>query len=477
MIEWFRQLIIPHFDDEELNQRAFNLNVILFTTFIVMLLGIVAMLLQIGKRTPSYVVSNSVFIAIATLIVVLCYYLARKGRVQVASIIFIAMMTIICTGAVIVGGTQGALPVILIIPIATAGVTLGTGVSLALAFWSLATLLASGFLEISGILKVAYPAPEATILLNMFDVGFGFFFVTMGVWLAGYSLRLALERTRQAVVEADRYRQELEISLVAEQAIRDRLQRAIGQYSAFLERIGQGDYEARLSLTEEDENLITLEQHINVTVDMLVEALTQSRTALQETEATQRRYLRQSWRDYVRSKPATDFELFQPEVTIPREELLPAFREAVTQRRPLTLAGHKSREGADGVEPYTAVVTPITLRGEVVGTLGICRETAERPWTEEERAVIEAVAQRLALAAENLRLFENVQRRAAREQLARELTDKMRRAANVDALLQTTLREMAAALSTSNAFVQLSVPSELAGNGGEGEMQSPVQAE
>jgi hypothetical protein len=282
MIEWFRQLIIPHFDDEELNQRAFNLNVILFTTFVAMLLGIVAMLLQIGNRTPAYVVSSSAFIAIATLIVVLCYYLARKGRVQVASIIFIAMMTIVCTGAVVVGGTLGALSVILIIPIATAGVTLGTGVSLALAFWSLATLLVSGFLEINGILKVAYPSPEATILLNIFDVGFGFFFVTMGVWLAGYSLRLALGRTQQAVVEADRYRQELEKSLAAEQAIRDRLQRAIGQYSAFLERIGQGDYGARLALTEEDENLITLEHHINVTVDTLVEALTQSRAALQQ---------------------------------------------------------------------------------------------------------------------------------------------------------------------------------------------------
>jgi GAF domain-containing protein len=477
MIEWFRQLIIPHFDDEELNQRVFNLNVILFTTFVVMLLGILAILLQIGKRTPWYVVSNSAFIAIAALIVALCFYLARQGRVQGASITFIAMMTLVCTGAVVVGGTLGALPVILIIPIATAGVTMGAGVSLVLAFWSLATLLISGFLEINGILKITYPAPEATILLNIFDVGFGFFFVTMGVWLAGYSLRLALRRTRQAVVETDRYRQELEKSLVAEQAIRDRLQRAISQYSAFLERIGQGDYEARLSLSEEDENLITLEQHINVTVDMLVEALTQSRAALQETEATQRRYLRQSWRDYIRSKPAADFELLQPEVTIPREKLLPAFREAVTQRRPLTLAGHKSREEAGGVEPYTAVVTPITLRGEVVGTLGICRETGERPWTEDERAIIEAVAQRLALAAENLRLFENVQRRAAREQLARELTDKMRRAADVDALLQTTLREMAAALSTPNAFVQLSVPSDLAGNGDAGEMQSPGEAE
>jgi hypothetical protein len=471
MIEWLHKLIIPHFDDEELNRRAFNLNVILLTTLVALLLAVMAVLSQVGKRPLSYVIINGALMAMVALIVVLCYYLARRGHVQAGSIIFILAITIGCTGAIVVGGMQGALAVILIVPIASAGVTLGTGASLALAFWGLATLLVTGFLEINGILKVVYSTPEASILLNMFDVGFGFFFVTMGVWLAGYSLRLALGRTRQAVVEADRYRQELEQSLAAEQAIRDRLQRAIGQYSAFLERIGQGDYGARLALTEEDENLITLEHHINVTVDTLVEALTQSRAALQQAEATQRRYLRQSWHDYMRSKPAADFELAQSGVTIPREELLPAFREAVTQRRLLTLTEHNSREGMEETKPYTAVVAPITLRGEVVGTLGICRETAERPWTKEERAIVEAVAQRLALAAENLRLFENVQRRAAREQLTRELTDKMRRAPDMDTLLQTTICEMAAALSAPNAFVQLSVPPGSAGNGDEGEIQ------
>lgn len=468
-MEWLRKIIVPQFDDEELNRQAFNLNVILLTTLVVMLLGIVAMLLQVGQRPPSYIIPNTLFISVAALILGVSYYLARQGRVRAGSVLFLVMMTIVCVGAVVVGGVQGALPVILIIPIATASVTLGSGVSLALAFLGLATLVITGLLEINGILNIAYPEPQATILLNMFDVGFGFFFVTMVTWLAGYSLRQALGRTQQAAAEADQYRQDLEQSLATEQAIRDRLQRAISEYASFLERFGQGDYAARLSLTEDDESLTILEQQINATVDTLAGALARSEAALEEVEAAQRRYVRRSWGEYVHSRTAADFEVARPGVMVPTDKLLPALREAIAQRRILTLTGRNSREERGETEPYNALVVPIMLRGEVIGSLGICREAGERTWTEEEQAMIDAVAERLALAAESLRLFENVQRRAAREQLAREITDKMRRAADMDRLLQTTVQEMAAALNTSNAFVQLSVLPEAVENEGEKE--------
>jgi hypothetical protein len=41
----------------------------------------------------------------------------------------------------------------------------------------------------------------------------------------------------------------------------------------------------------------------------------------------------------------------------------------------------------------------------------------------------------------------------------REIADKMRRAADMDALMQITVKEMAKALGTPNTFVQLAEPS------------------
>jgi len=420
-----------------------------------MSLGIIAMLLQIGKRPLSYVIPNAMFIIVAAMILALCYHLSRKGRVRTGSIVFIVMITIACVGAVIVGGTRGALPVILIIPIATAGVTLGSGASLILAILSVSALVISGFLEINNIIHVDYPAPEMVILLNMFDVGFGFFFVTMGIWLASYSLQQALERTRQANVEASGYRLELEKSLTAEQAARDRLQKAITEYTTFLEQIGQGDYKARLSLAEEDENLVILEQHINATVDTLVEALARTETALQEVEAAHRHYVLQTWRDYVRSRPTADFETGQPNGIVPREQLLAALKEAVAQRQTLTFTQPIQQEETDGLTTGTALVTPIMLRGEVIGTLSICRESDKRPWTDEERDLVEAVAERLALAAENQRLYEDSQRRAARERTVGEIATRIRETLDVETVLRTATEEIYNGLGLDEIVIHL----------------------
>jgi GAF domain-containing protein len=64
--------------------------------------------------------------------------------------------------------------------------------------------------------------------------------------------------------------------------------------------------------------------------------------------------------------------------------------------------------------PHSALVAPVALRGAVIGALGI-HDDAARQWTEEELALINAVAERMALAADNLRLLDETQRRAAHE--------------------------------------------------------------
>jgi GAF domain-containing protein/HAMP domain-containing protein len=70
------------------------------------------------------------------------------------------------------------------------------------------------------------------------------------------------------------------------------------------------------------------------------------------------------------------------------------------------------------------------------------------------------LAGQAAIALESMRLLDETQYRATRERLTREITDKMRRAVDLDTLMQTTVREMAAALGTSTAFVQLGVSPE-----------------
>lgn len=455
MTEWLRKIVVSTFDDEELNSRAFNLNVVLMVLFVAILLGIVAMSFQFSQRPPEYVLPNVAFLAVAALVLILCYFLSRKGYVQAGSVIFVAMLTIACLGAIAVGGTQGGLPAILIIPVAIAGVTLGSRISVFLAVLGMLTLVIIGLLEINGMIVVDYPASEMTILLNMFDIGFGLFFATIGIWLAGYSLRAALQRAQQANVEAEQYRQDLEQSLVAEQTIRDRLQRAIDEYIVFLECIGRGDYEARLSLATEDRSLGILGQQINTTVDTLVTALERAEEALRQVESAQRQYILREWRSYIRTLPTTDFEAAQPDVEVQSERFQPALEKALVQQQVVALASENDGE-TGGKGAYTVLGAPIRLRDEVIGILGICREGgAGSVWTEAERALIAAVTERLALAADNIRLFEDVQRRAAREQLVGEVTTRVRESLDMDAMLQTAIREIGDALGLAEVEVRM----------------------
>jgi adenylate cyclase len=106
---------------------------------------------------------------------------------------------------------------------------------------------------------------------------------------------------------------------------------------------------------------------------------------------------------------------------------------------------------------HSALVTPITLRGNVIGVLGIHDDRETRPWTAEEVALVEAVTERLAQAAENLRLFDETQRRAAREQLIAQVTNRVRNSTTLEAILNAAAREIGQVAGASFAEIELQV--------------------
>jgi PAS domain S-box-containing protein len=101
------------------------------------------------------------------------------------------------------------------------------------------------------------------------------------------------------------------------------------------------------------------------------------------------------------------------------------------------------------------LATPISLRGQTIGSLSLEDIDPNRKWTAEEIALIETVSEQLALTVENLRLFGDTQQQAAREQLTREITDKMRTSPDIDMIIETGLTELARALDVPRTYVKL----------------------
>ena len=142
-----------------------------------------------------------------------------------------------------------------------------------------------------------------------------------------------------------------------------------------------------------------------------------------------------------------------------------AWLPAMTEARQQNQAVITSESGGE-----TALGLPITLRGEIVGMLGLKKDD-ESEWTDDDIAVAQAVADQVALSLENVRLFDDAQRRAQHEALVRELTDKMRRTNEADAILETAVQELGRVLGSARAFVRLGVPpaEHLAQDDGAGE--------
>jgi two-component system sensor histidine kinase/response regulator len=109
----------------------------------------------------------------------------------------------------------------------------------------------------------------------------------------------------------------------------------------------------------------------------------------------------------------------------------------------------------DGEAQRTGMAVPISLRGQTLGVLGVEAVGGERKWTDDDVALVEAIAEQLAQTLESARLFADTRRRAERERLIGEITAKIRASTDIRDILETTANELGRALGTSRALVHL----------------------
>jgi GAF domain-containing protein len=190
---------------------------------------------------------------------------------------------------------------------------------------------------------------------------------------------------------------------------------------------------------------------------------------LAEVESAYRQYVRQEWERYLQEQHQDRWHIEHQQAGVEiepgTEEGLTkvqdeVFREGKTKIIRATDDNGDSQFVSEGQNETAAIVAPISLRGQVIGTLNLQDIAPDRNWTAEEIALVEAVSEQLALTVETLRLFDDTRRHASRQQLTRQITDKMRAAPGVDAIIETGLTELAKALGVSRTYVKLTSSTE-----------------
>jgi GAF domain-containing protein len=109
----------------------------------------------------------------------------------------------------------------------------------------------------------------------------------------------------------------------------------------------------------------------------------------------------------------------------------------------------------DGDEQILTV--PIISRGQRLGAMEF-RAPSTRTWSNRSIELAHVVAQRLALALDNLRLFEQAQNIATREYTASQIAATLQSQTDIDALISTAAETFQQALGATRASVRLGTP-------------------
>jgi len=188
------------------------------------------------------------------------------------------------------------------------------------------------------------------------------------------------------------------------------------------------------AFSQEDVDLFSiLADQISVAIQN-ARSLGQAQRALHEVEVATSQLTGQAWSGYsetIRSK---------------------GYRYDGIKPEPLK----KASTTTDEQEAFTV---PVQLRGQIIGRLKLKSTNVSRKWTDDELAIIESTAERVAIAMDSARLLDEAQKRATRETFLSELAAKLSTSFQMDSILRDTVEELGHVLQDSTVTFQLVNPS------------------
>ena len=164
----------------------------------------------------------------------------------------------------------------------------------------------------------------------------------------------------------------------------------------------------------------------------------ETRNTLAEAEAISRQFTREAW-GRVRAEHRLLGYRYNVAGAVPLQE-------------PVDVSEGGQRKGRENQKESNQVVIPIELRGETIGTL-VVQSPSTNKLNQDQVDLIKAVAERVALSAENARLFEETTRRAERERLVSDITGKIRSVNDPQAMIHTAMEELRKALNASRVEI------------------------
>ncbi len=209
------------------------------------------------------------------------------------------------------------------------------------------------------------------------------------------------------------------------------------------------------AFSEDDvETLQMMADQVAIAIDN-AQLFSRTEAALEEVEAIHRRYLAEEWQGFLTNREVGRVDYTRPDVELEIGDELRQAREQVVQRGDVVVVGEARSESPMDKPQCSALVVPLKLRGQVIGTMALRDTRPHRLWVAEEIEMAEAVAEQVAQTIENLRLMDESQRRAARERLVGDIASRLRESLDMESVLKSAAEEVREAMDLPAVTVRL----------------------
>lgn len=209
--------------------------------------------------------------------------------------------------------------------------------------------------------------------------------------------------------------------------------------------IGALDIQSRQSnaFSQEDvEVLSTLADQISIAIET-ARLFETSQKALVEVDTIYRQYLQREWSRLTATEDVIGFQY-----TVTGAQPLKSRLQAKEINQSLT-SGNISTETGENA----TLTVPIKVHDETIGVLNV-RVPNKNIWKQDEIAIAQAIADRVAISAENARLFQESQLRAEKERAISQISEKLSASINLENIFRTALQELGQFVPGSQVFVE-----------------------
>ncbi|MFN2282892.1 MAG: GAF domain-containing protein, partial [Anaerolineae bacterium] len=101
------------------------------------------------------------------------------------------------------------------------------------------------------------------------------------------------------------------------------------------------------------------------------------------------------------------------------------------------------------------LAVPIKSGDRVIAVLDAQLPAGNTTWTPDQVALLQSLSEQVSQAMERARLYQDTQRRAARERMTREITDAVQRATDMESLMRIATEELVRVLGGSQGYMRL----------------------